>query len=535
LVIALLGNADAKGAAISLAGVVGAATLQGNAILAPIAVLALDPAAPSVGDNQPPPTVLLTAGLTIEDNLLWCTRQGITLNGNVLHLLATRIAGNQLLGCREVGISALGLGAPGSSMAIHGNSLSLTGSGIRSGVDGLWIEGNKLHNTATNIATTATNANNQATTVGIALATGLDKSGPDQCQILANQVHGFALAGIAIGAPVRDLIVKLNIIESCGSGILSTDEAKAGSVSIENNHLRDIGGGEGSTLPVIGIGVVRADAATVAGNTLRNVGLQALQSALRVGILGFGVGRVRVQGNEVVELAPPGDFVGLAVGVLLRAPFSQFEVHHNQVLRDGQAPAVGAQASNGAWVALLAADFSNLAALGATTAAGPPTAGGTGTISSVGNAGSVGSVVVRTGPLVTLKLDDARVLVLGSGRPYVAGLSGLNAAAAVLPARGAVLGNALAARGGALAVELVAAGECLFNDNRVESTGNDRLPAVLIVTPVALVQGNRVRSVGRSIQVLGSKSAAVLGNVTTGAIVIPGGLVAPWDALNLQG
>ena len=39
---------------------------------------------------------------------------------------------------------------------------------------------------------------------------------------------------------MRELIVKLNIIERCGNGIVSTDDANAGSLSIENNHLRNI-------------------------------------------------------------------------------------------------------------------------------------------------------------------------------------------------------------------------------------------------------------------------------------------------------
>jgi hypothetical protein len=42
---------------------------------------------------------------------------------------------------------------------------------------------------------------------------------------------------------------------------------------------------------------------------------------------------------------------------------------------------------------------------------------------------------------------------------------------------------------------------------------------------------NRVRTGDISIQVAGAKAAAVLGNVTTGQIVVPGSLQAPWEAL----
>ena len=44
-----------------------------------------------------------------------------------------------------------------------------------------------------------------------------------------------------------------------------------------------------------------------------------------------------------------------------------------------------------------------------------------------------------------------------------------------------------------------------------------------------------ILTVGVSIEVANAKASAVLGNVTTGRIVVPGGaLQPPWDALNLH-
>ena len=185
------------------------------------------------------------------------------------------------------------------------NSLNVTGSGIRAGIDGLRIDGNRIVNTDSGAARRVRSE------VGIALATGLDRDGPGSCQILGNQITGFSLAGILIGAPTRDLIVSSNIVESCGNGILSGDDANGGGVSIENNHLRNIGR-EGAT-SVIGIGVVRAESTTIAGNTIRTLAVQTVQSTLTAAILTFGVQRPRVTGNEVTEVAPPGDFVGMVV------------------------------------------------------------------------------------------------------------------------------------------------------------------------------------------------------------------------------
>jgi hypothetical protein len=486
LVLALPGT-NAPAAAISLQGVVLGASIRENLIVAPVAILANDPAAvPPVGADPGVP-FLLTGALAIDDNLLSCQSQAVTLTGTALHLMGTRITGNEVLGCTDVAISTLGLGAAGSSISISRNRLGVTGSGIRCSVNGVLIEGNKLVNSAAD-------AFRPKTGVGIALATGFGKNGTDQCQILANQVSGFATAGIAIGSPVRELIVKLNIIESCGNGIISIDEANAGSVSIENNQLRNIGPGVGSAM-VVGIGVTRAEAATIAGNTIRTLGVDAVQSALRAAILTFGVLRPCVSGNELAEVAPPGDFLGLAAGIMLRAPVTQFHVSNNQVRRDA---APSPQASNSAWFALTAME---------TDPQNP---------------------LSRTGSLTTIRVDTTRVLVLG-GRPYLFDTAGFAPPEAT---RGSVLGNVLNARGTAPAVELSAAGECLFNDNRVESGFNSR--GVTLATTVAIISTNRVRSGDTSIEVTGATAAAVVGNITTGQIVVPGGLQAPWAALNLR-
>jgi len=494
LAIAVLGTADVRGAAIALAGVVAGAIIKENAVLAPVGVLANDPTAPPVGDETPP-NFLLTGAIAIEDNLLLCQRAAVTLAGSVLHVMGARIIGNEVLGCRDVAITALGLGAPGSSMAISRNSLNISGSGIRTGVEGIWIDDNKLVNSSTA-------AGRARTEVGIALATGLDKSGPDNCQILANQVTGFSYVGILIGGPVRDLIVKLNIVDNCGHGILSADDANAGSISIENNHLRNIGSAGGAQ--VIGIGVVRADTATIAGNTIRALGVQALQSALSAAIFTFGVLHARVSGNEITEVAPPGDFVGVVAGIMLRAPYVQFEVSSNHVQRDASP---STQSSNGTWHALIAGEADTR------------------------------NVVSRVGSFTTVRVDSTRMLVLGAGRAYVstfAEAAVTGAAAELPPARGSVQGNVLAARGAASAVLLVAAGECLFNGNRIEARGDIRI-AVVLATTAAIVNANRVDGGAISIQVAGAKLAAVLGNITTSEIVVPGGLQPPWDGLNLRG
>ena len=499
LIIAVVGGNDAKGAAIALAGAVIGATIRDNAIIAPVAVQAIDPAAvPIPGTAAPPPQMLMSATLRIEDNVLWCEEQAVSLTGRVIHVMATRITGNEMLGSRLGAITALGLCGPGASMHISGNSLNVSGPGITAAVDGLWIEDNKL-------VSIMQRGNRQPDGAGIMLRTGLDPSGADQCQILANQISGFAGAAIAIQSPTRELIVTRNIIDRCGNGIISEDEAKSASASIENNHISDIGGANDErTGFVVGIGVLRADAATVAGNTIRRIGQKAVRAPLRAGIAAASVQRLRASGNDISDVAPAGDYVGLAAGVMLRAPYAQAEVTLNHVDRDAQP---SSQVSRSQWYALLVDQPLDE------------------------------RFVSRMGDYAAVRVDEARTLVVGARRPYIVTAAVETDVAGAVVVRGAtacVLGNVLAARGATPAVEVEASGDCLFNDNRCELRASNRSAAVRIASGATIVSANRVRSGEVSIELLGDpKRMTVLGNVTTG-IIIPQ-LSAPWDALNVRG
>jgi hypothetical protein len=496
LAIVVIGT-DAKGSAIALQGVLAGANISENAISARIGIIANDPAAvPPTGENQGEP-FLLASALRIEDNVLFCTRQAVALNGTVLHVMSTHIARNEVFGCVEVAISTLGLGAPASAMVVSANTLVVPGNGIRCGLGGAWIEGNKI-----NHATDGRGDANDAT-IGIAITGGFDKNGVDQCQILSNQVSGFGSAGIEIAVPVRELIVKLNIIESCGNGIVAMAGSNTGSVSIENNLLRNIGPRQDSDTMVIGIGVARADGAAVAGNTIRGVGVQAQKPSLRAAIVTLAVLRPRVNGNDVSDVAPPGEFIGMSAGIMLRAPYTQFEVSQNHVRRDTSPEP---RDPVGRWFALVAADFDR------------------------------NSPISRLGKLATVRVTNDQVLVLNEARASIWAPAG-----GAPPARGSVLGNALTARGSEPAVDISAGDDCLFNDNRVESLFNRGSTAVRLETTFAIVHANRVRGGETSIDLTRTKVAAVLGNITTGVIAgfappppTAGQPTATWDHLNLR-
>ena len=484
LVIVVAALSDARGAAVSLTGVAAGVRIEDNLVIAPDGIRAGEPS------DETAPAFLITAALRINDNVLWCQRTGVALNGLVGHLYDTCIGGNQVLACRTQGVGLLGLALPGAAMRVTGNSLNLNGPGIRCGVDGAWIDGNKL--------TAVRQGDRQPTGAGIHLSVGLDPSGSDQCQVLANQLSGFPDAGVLVQAPAQDLMIEQNLIAGCGNGILMVDTARSGSLTIANNQLRNIGSNasaaaNGAIGPVVaGIGVLRTQAATISGNTVRQVGVNAQQGnkQLICGIYGMSVQRMRLQGNEVTEIGPTGEFGGTAAGIMLRSPYAQVAVAHNHVERDAQP---SEQPSPTSWCALL-----------------------------LDEPNAKERVLSRVAGFTALRLDEARTLVLSNQRAWVdAGLTAVDVAGAVV-VRGAsvsVIGNTLLARGRVPAVDVSAGGDLMFSDNRCELRANTNIDAVRLASPVAVVNANRVRG-GKPSMTVSPQNAAVaaIGNITTSGI-----------------
>ena len=503
LIVVVVGGNDAPGAGISLAGACVGTVIRDNVVVAPVAVQAVgrtdaSNAAASSAGNDKPPAFLLSALLRIDDNLLWCDRQAVALSGTVLHLMGTRIEGNEIVGCRQGAIVATGLCGRGASMHVRGNSIGTGGPGITAGVDGLLIEGNKL--------TASAQANRTASGAGIVLRTGLDPDGIDACQVLSNQITGFDGAAISIESATADLIVRQNTIRQCGNGIVSSGDARGERIAIEDNLLADIGvDADDPKVEVVGIAVLRAQAAAVSGNHVHRVGLKATAVALRGGIVATGVQRLRIAGNDLVDIAPPGSFDGgIGVGIAVWAPYLQADVSHNHVDRESTALTQG----GGRFTALSIAE---------------PTAERSSS---------------RVGTFSVLRVDAGTTLTFGGSRPFVTkspvDAGGATAAAVARPASASVHANGFASRGTEPVVRIAASGDVLFGDNRCESRGGAKV-AVQLAAAALIVNTNRVRGGEQSIAV-DSKVVTVLGNITTGDIALNGGpLPAPWAALNVRG
>lgn len=482
LAVAVVGSGDVPGAAVALAGAVLASRIEGCLLLAPIGVQALEPR------SKGSAAYLFGADLAIEDNLLWCERSAVRLEGAVFHMLETRVAGNQILGGSESAVALLGAAAPGSAARIARNTVQ--GGGIAASLAGLWISENRLAASGAEAAAT-----------GIELRSGFDAGGSDQCEILANQIDGYPGAAIAVSAPVQSLVVKLNVAASCGNGIVMTGGARAATAAIENNVLRDIGPAAATEDAIVGIALSRVQGATLAGNTLRRIGIAATSAPLRAGVAALAALRLRIAGNEIVELAPAAEFGGRAIGAYVAGPFLQLDVQHNRIERDDLPQD---KPDGSAWMALLAATAA-IASEGAPAVLGP----------------------MRFGRIATVPYEGGATLVLNGSKGYVA-------AAVAGGASVGVLGNALAGRGGTQLAMLFAGRECLFSDNRCELFSP--APAISLAAPVAIFNGNRVRNQGDiAISVDNpTKSVAAIANITTGIIAAPG-LSSEFARLNLRG
>lgn len=494
--VMLVANPQAEVAALSLSGLVAGFSLRDSLVVGPFGIRALDRSVPDQ------PAVLVTAALRIEDNVFSCANQAIDFSGLAGHMVGTQITRNEVLACRATAITLAGAALHGAAVRISDNCLSVIGSGIFCAVDGAWICDNKL--------TRNTGAASSKVIAGITLSKAVDANGSDQCQVLSNQINGFTDAGVYVDAPVRDLICKLNIIEKCGNGILIV--GGGGTASIENNHLRDIGSARASTSlgsTIDGIRVTDMEAATVAGNTLRAIGTEAVSGIDRVaGIVTLAVRNARVTGNDIADVGPATPVsIPIVGGVLVYAPYDSSEVSGNQVARD--APGVSAAADTMAWSAVFI------------------------------DQPSPARPIVHAGDFTVATFATARNLVLAGTHAFAteAVLDYFEPAAPV-PRLSSVTvrGNTLRARGNRQVVSVEAGAHVQFSDNRCELTGGPGV-AVTITAPAAVVSANVVMSNKDAIRI-GSESvhATVLGNVTKGFIYLGSSTLAntPWEPLNVR-
>jgi hypothetical protein len=480
-----IGSHIRTGPAISLEGYLFGTVIRENALAAAIGV-----SSPAEAEGRAP--YLFTAGLLIEDNLLWCGSSGVSLGRFSLHFAETRLAGNAIYDCGQVGILATGAVLPGFRLDISHNEFHVGGNGVVVGTDGTRIQGNDLGGFGRGESGD-----------GIVLVPGLDRTGMDHCQILENRIIGVRGHGIVLRAPVRSAMIKQNAIDGVGGGgILMEEQASAEVLSIENNQLLNIAprtnaGGES----VVGIRVLRAEQAEVANNTIQGVGLAAVQNASRLGIQIVASTSVQITGNQLINIGPREDFLNYAAGIELFGSFERATVTDNLVRQGEQQRESPGRVQRHA-LTIKGADWGLVA-------------GARGGFIAADN--RIGFVLLEAR---LLGIFDGQLHLFSRDQELVA-----------------VRGNMFEVQSDTALVFVVAIGDCSFSENHCSRLLRVSSPVVEMRLRAALIaSSNHVRGsgdIGMSFQV-DPKQVTAVGNITNGIIQINGATLGmPWAPLNV--
>ena len=483
-VLAQLGAGDTSLPAIGLTGVIAGAILRENAMVAARGVGTV--AAQTVaGTAEATEVLLLTVGLNVVDNFLLCRQRGVDLNGTVIHVGQTRIAGNLVLSCAAGGILALGLTRPGGGLQVVENRLETLGDAITVGSDGAVVSGNHIAGLP------------RGTGHGIVLRSPRE-TGLDRCEVVNNEIAAVGGAGVHVQSRVISALIKQNVIEQAGTGgIVMESPSGADVISIENNHvLRTAPTTTNDNNPIAGIRTLNASHSTIVGNVVIGVGQRAVQAASLAGIQAIGPSRsMRISGNEVADVGPAGDDVFRdAAGIDCVGAFGQLAVGENRVQRS----TVGLPAASPApWFALR-------------IRAPLP---------------SQGIVGLNFAFLATEALAFA---VIGS--KVIRLPVGLNQLT--------VQGNQLQSYGQAETALIATQASCVFSNNQCSLDLKTDRPAALVGAGAVVASANILRAPGDLSLVITlqptSSSFTVVGNVTRGQIRVNGApLAAPWLPLNV--
>ncbi len=277
--------------------------------------------------------LLLTSNLSLAHNLLVCDSVGLRLDKRSLHYGITEFTRNLVLATKQAAVIALGGVLPGSSFRIHANSLRVAEDGdvIIAGVGGLHITDNELCGGGVR----GKNGN------GIVLAPGLDPSGIDHVWITGNRLTKLPGIGIEVRIPLVSAIIKQNIVEHARGGIIFLDAGESAHLSIDNNQLLNIAEGSDSTssTSLVGIQVSGAGDVEIVGNMLSKFAEKASKAGDCVAIRVSGSNDVRVSANHLSEIGPKGG--GYVAAIEIQPPYIHATVSENILSRSASQELLG--------------------------------------------------------------------------------------------------------------------------------------------------------------------------------------------------
>ncbi|MEA2426828.1 MAG: hypothetical protein QOF37_456 [Thermoleophilaceae bacterium] len=500
---------------------------------------------------------LITLRLVIEANVMACLRAGVdfgsidrrqvyakntsNLTSVTAHLGETRIASNEVYGCAEAGIVALGrvvnVESPAKTAAgptvtaltfplqgrldVRGNMLAVSGHGIVVLGDTTRVADNDV----TGLLTGGQS--------GILVNPGASIAGIRGCVVSGNRVRRMPGGpGIALLGRADDVRIAGNTVQEVGEGgIVAGYWGPALDIAVTGNEVTDVAAGGNGSLTA-GIAVYGAQSADVHENVVRRVAVDSADDVERVGIHAVACRQVRITGNQVHDLAPSEDFGGTAKGIEIVGEWDRADVLDNSV----QAPEDSAETSR--WYALTIGSVLETERLaGEVLTQRSYRVKGDATDAQRSIANNLRGFT-KGSPVLVVPTRKGEVFVINewSVEPFVPGRSIT-----------AVSGNLLDARGRTESVLVTTPGNLSFQDNRCLLSASETSAPVgrLMADGAVIVNANHVEGPGR-VQVAldiiaGAPSAdqqahcTVLGNIATGLIELNGqALQSPWDVLNLS-
>jgi hypothetical protein len=488
-------------AAVGLNGFILESTFRDNILLGSTALLAVSsgPEPPGVV-IAPQRTVTMLFDMRVENNVIAGGIKGVSLENLTLLIGQNRFTGNTFFGASIASLIATGLVysdvLTSSRLEVSGNSLVLTGDGIVIGVDNAEISQNDLGVVRGSDASRITGG------TGIVLTRGVIE-GIDRLKLIGNRVVGLGGDGISIQSVIGSAMIKQNVIEGVRrGGVVMTESAQATNLSIENNQIVRSGLLNDQATRLAAIQTARVRQLQITANTIDQFATPSIQNPARHGIAVVACESVRIEGNDLANIGPPGPFVNSGNGIVVESPFDRIDVGNNSVRRSTIpviGPAPGADASN--WNAVRITS---------------PTFGTT-----------PGSVLF---PFVTSFNNG--VLVLAESVLAALPLGTLIAG---------IRGNLLEGNGGDSMVKVLTGASCIFSDNRTQGGFLPQVvPVALVSCTATIVNANFVRRIpsddaGFSIIVAASGPFTILANIFIGgrAIVNGGNIPAPWAPLNV--
>jgi hypothetical protein len=446
---------------------------------------------------------LISVDLAVEDNLFICSLGGVALEGLSMQLGETRIARNSLLGCLRAGITTLGLQGEFGRTDVVENLVSVLGTGIAVGTDDTRVADNVVASLGeTRPETTSAAIVGFSLGAGIVLAPSLRPAGIDRCIVTGNRVVRMLGDGIAIRDRVVSATIAHNVLQGIGGNGIAMEGTTANLLTVESNQVLGV-----AMLPVAaktgvaaGILLLSTKNATVVGNTVAGVASVGTGSEVRRGIAVRGAGTVRITGNDVSEVAPEEEFLGMAVGIAVESGFQQADVTDNIVRRGSGAS--GDDLSS-PWIGIMVA-------------------GGAAAPAGTKPVITVLSTLVAEEALFLFGITHGKIVRLPRGK----GSAGVH-------------GNVVEAYGRAPAVLVETPGSCIFSDNRCYLTGPPATAVATLTAGALVANANYLEGSEKGpalvIHLPSAGAFTVLGNVASGPIMLGTvALPAPWDQLNVS-